>query len=85
AITFGLCYKFNEKILSVCDIIILSNDDLTFESHLGWEYNVKNWLILRFGLSNKKPTAGIGIKISRIDLDYAMVDRLSFLSAQVKL
>jgi len=85
AVTFGLSYRLSERILSVYDIVILSNDDLSLETHLGWEYSIKNWLMLRIGLSNKKPTTGIGIKINGIQLDYAIIDRLSFLSAQVKL
>ncbi len=85
AVTFGSSHRFNERALSVFDINILHNNNLSFEFHLGWEYIIRDQLMLRIGLANKTPTAGIGIKISNFQFDYATINRLSFLSAQVKL
>jgi len=83
SITLGFSYKLSEKMLSACDIMIARNHSLSLEPHLGWEHSLKRWLTIRIGISDKKPTAGIGININRIQFDYAVIDGSSFVSTRV--
>jgi hypothetical protein len=85
AITLGSSYKMGAKVLSVCDIVILIDKKTSLETHFGVEYNINRWLMLRFGISDKKPTTGIGINVANIKFDYAIIKGLSFISAQIQL
>ncbi len=71
------------------DVAILSKNIHSVEKHIGWEYEVTNWMILRAGGNNKSPTAGLGLRFGRFEIDYALVRESkrisSFISGQVKL
>jgi hypothetical protein len=85
AITLGSSYKMGGKVLSVTDMAILIDKKTLLEWHFGLEYSINHWLMFRVGVSDKKPTTGIGINVANIKFSYAIIKKLSFISAQIQL
>ena len=68
--------------------VLIKTDLLSIDPHLGFELNTKNIVFVRAGIGNiqqeidfdnKKhmtlqPNMGLGIKLKKITLDYAMTD-----------
>ena len=46
---------------------------VSFDLHLGAEYRLKNLLALRLGLDTGRFAAGIGIKLPKLNIDYAFL------------
>jgi hypothetical protein len=88
-ITIGLCHKVLDNLSVSFDLAILSKNENSVEKHIGWEYEVNNWVIIRAGGTNKSPTVGLGLQFGRFEIDYALIRESkrisSFISGQVKL
>ena len=88
-ITLGLAHKVLDNLLVSFDMAILLNHKGSLERHIGWEYDVTNWMVLRAGISEKSPTAGLGLMVGRFRIDYALIRESkqisSFISGQVQL
>jgi hypothetical protein len=92
--TFGFAHRFcNRSLLSV-DIAALfgprvRGDRIALEPHAGWEWQALRWMLLRVGMSDGDPTAGVGLKLSNFRIDYAWIRNAGgnahFLSGQVGL
>jgi len=89
AVTIGLAHKILDDFSVSFDTAIMFNHEVSLEHHIGWEYEVTNWLILRAGGSHKSPTSGLGLKFGRFEVDYALIRESkkisSFISSQVQL
>ncbi|MBD3181214.1 hypothetical protein GF312_02910 [Candidatus Poribacteria bacterium] len=84
---FGLAQRlFNDLLLSI-DTGITSDESVSLETHVGSEYWFTSWSAIRLGLSNSDPTAGLGLRLSRIQIDYAWIRNSAgnahFISGQI--
>lgn len=88
-IMIGLYHKILDNLFVSYDGAILLKHEISLENHIGWEYEVTNWMILRAGGTNKSPTAGLGLRFGRFEIDYALIRESkrisSFISGQVQL
>jgi hypothetical protein len=46
---------------------------VSFDLHFGAEYRLKNLLAFRFGLDTGRFAAGVGIKLPKLNVDYAFL------------
>lgn len=87
-VTLGFAHKFSHGVLMSVDLNTLFDDGVSLEPHSGLEWHAAHWIALRAGLSDDHPTAGLGLKLSKVQIDYALIrnDRGSahFLSAQIE-
>lgn len=88
---FGGAYLFSIPMLKGT-IIPLADVDLRFENrkiasqlhwgrmsadfHFGFEYEFRQILALRFGIDGKNPTAGLGLHLPKLDVDYAFLSHI---------
>jgi len=88
-VTIGYAHEFSYGLLMSVDLATLFNDDVSFEPHTGLEWRAFRWLALRAGLSDGQPTAGVGLKLLMVRVDYAFIRNDSgnahFLSGQIEL
>ncbi|HGJ64244.1 TPA: hypothetical protein ENS27_02515 [bacterium] len=84
----GFSHKLYRDLLASTDLAFLLSEK-KLEPHIGFEYFIRQWLAIRFGVSNKLPSVGIGFIFGRLIIDSALIridDNLSaFLSAQFQL
>ncbi len=89
AVTLGSAHEFPHEVLLSLDVVALFDDGISLEPHAGWEWQAFRWMALRAGLSDNYPTAGLGLKLSKVRIDYALIRNASgsahFLSAQIEL
>jgi len=85
-LVFGYTHKMSDNLLLSTDISIVSEDRISLELHSGLEYYLMKNLALRAGISQDKPTAGIGLRIYKFRIDYAWIrdrkDNTYFISGQ---
>jgi len=88
AVVLGFSHRIYDNKLISTDLAYLVNDR-KLEAYIGCELDIIKWLSVRIGVSNKSPTAGFGIDISRLKIDIAFVrnDKYisAFLSTQIRL
>ena len=88
-VSFGLAHRFSSRSLLSVDLVGLFDSQIELESHAGWEWQPLRWVALRTGVSDGHPTAGVGLKLSMLMIDYAWIRNdagsAHFLSGQVKL
>lgn len=72
-ITVGFAHKFLKTSLISMDISTLFEDQIDFELHAGCEWWIKPWAALRAGVSDSCPTAGAGLKLSILRIDYSWI------------
>lgn len=88
-VTFGFAHKFPNRSLLAVDIATLFEDDPELELHVGWEWQMNNWLALRAGISDGHSTAGVGVNLLMFRVDYGWIrneeGNAHFLSGQVEL
>jgi len=89
AVTLGFAHEFPHEVLLSLDVVALFDDGISLEPHTGWEWRAFRWIVLRAGLSDDHPTAGLGLKLSIVRIDYAFIHNTRgsahFLSAQIEL
>ena len=87
--TLGFAHRFPSKSLLSIDIATLFGDDPALEPHVGWEWQTTDWIALRVGMSDGHSTAGVGVKLLILRIDYAWIrneeGNAHFLSGQVEL
>ena len=87
--TFGFTHRFSSRSLLSVDIATLFGRPATLEPHAGWEWQTTHRVALRAGLSNGHLTAGMGLKLSMLRIDYAWTHNekgdAHFLSGQINL
>ena len=87
--TFGFAHGFPNRSLLSVDIATLFDGRIALEPHVGWEWQAARWIALRAGMSDSYPTAGVGLKVSALRIDYAWIRNAEgnahFLSGQVGL
>ena len=87
--TFGFAHRFAARSLVSVDAAVLFDDGIVLEPHVGWEWQALRWIALRAGMSDGHPTAGIGLRLYRLRIDYAWIrndeGNAHFLSGQVDL
>jgi len=88
-VTIGFAHEVSDNMLMSFDIAIPLKQKILLENHIGLEYDINNWIVLRAGGFSKSPTAGLGLKFGRFEIDYALVRESkrisSFISGQVQL
>jgi len=87
-ITLGFAHRFLSSWLLSLDLAALFGDDTSLEPRLGCEWQMSRWVALRAGVSNGDPAAGVGLRLSRIRIDYAWIHNergnAHFLSGQME-
>ena len=87
--TLGYVHRFSRRVLLSADIATLFGRPAILEPHIGWEWQTTHWMALRAGISDGHPTAGAGLKLLTLRVDYAWIrnqkGNAHFLSGQIEL
>lgn len=84
SVVLGYTYRIPNGIILSLDSSIMLEDKITFEPHIGFEWQIMDRLALRAGMSNGDPTGGLGLKVSILRIDYAWIHKNAhFISGQV--
>jgi hypothetical protein len=96
-VSFGFAHRFPNRLLLSVDIAALFKDQIAVEPHVGWEWQVDQWIALRAGMSDGHPAAGAGLRLSippfrlmtGLRIDYAWIHNARgnahFISGQVEM
>ena len=87
--TLGFAHRLSSRSLLSVDIATLFGRPATLEPHVGWEWQTTHRVALRAGMSDGHSTAGVGLKLSMLRIDYAWIRNeegdAHFLSGQIEL
>jgi hypothetical protein len=88
-VTLGFAHGLLNRSLLSMDIATIFEDNIALEPHVGWEWQATQRMALRAGMSDGHPTAGVGLKLSILRIDYAWIrnagESAHFVSGQMGL
>lgn len=88
-ISIGSSNRILGRTLLSGDINLLLNDNIKLGTHLGSEFRICKWLTLRLGITDRRPTFGLGIGIFNFNIDYALIrderGNISYISGYLSL
>ena len=84
----GYVHRFSRRMLLSADLATLFGRPAALEPRFGGEWQPADWFALRAGVSDGHPTAGAGLKLWMLRVDYAWIrnqkGNAHFLSGQIK-
>jgi hypothetical protein len=86
---FGMAHKLKDNLLLTIDAAFLFDGDVSLEPYIGCEWLMLQWVLLRSGVSNGNPTAGLGLRFYKFSVDYAWIrddsGNAHFISGEINL